>query len=226
MRILIAEDDLDLQHQLSSRLKAQAYAVDACSDGRSALFYGKEYPFDAIILDLGLPGIDGVEILKRWRAEKVATPVLILTARGSWQDKVEGLEAGADDYLAKPFQMEELLARLNALLRRAAGNSSPELEFGPLRLDMLQKQVWLEQRSIELTAYEYNTLEYLALNRGKVISKTELTEHLYDQDFDRDSNVIEVFVGRLRKKLQLPGNVSFIKTIRGQGYRLEEPQLS
>ncbi len=219
MRILIVEDEPALQGQLRQGLEQAGYAVDTAADGREGLYYGEEHPYDLAIIDLGLPELDGVSLIKKLREQDKRYPILILTARGDWQDKVEGLEAGADDYLTKPFHQEELLARLNALLRRASGHASPQLEFGPLQIDTSAKTARLNEQVLDLTSYEYNTLEYLALNAGKVISKTELTEHLYEQDFDRDSNVIEVFVGRLRKKLDADNSLKPIATIRGQGYR-------
>ena len=219
MRILIVEDEAELQRQLRDRLKGRGYVVDVAQDGEEGLYYGREYDYEAAVIDLGLPKLGGMELIRRLRAAERRYPVLILTARGNWQDKVEGLEAGADDYLTKPFQMEELEARLNALVRRAAGYASPVLAAGPVALDTARKEVRLNDDPVELTAYEYRVLEYLMLNPGRVVSKTELTDHLYEQDFERDSNVIEVFVGRLRKKLD-PFNP--IRTVRGQGYRLVE----
>jgi two-component system response regulator PhoP len=217
VRILLVEDEAGLQRQLGERLRSEGYVVDAAVDGEEGLYFGGEYVYDAAIIDLGLPKLSGIDLIRRLRASQRRWPILILTARGHWQDKVAGLEAGADDYLTKPFQMEELLARLNALVRRAAGFASPVLACGPVELDMARKEVRLEGHPVELTAYEYKVLEYLMLNPGRVVSKTELTDHLYEQDFERDSNVIEVFVGRLRKKLD-PYNP--IRTIRGQGYRI------
>jgi two-component system response regulator PhoP len=217
VRILLVEDEAGLQRQLGERLRSEGYVVDAAVDGEEGLYFGGEYVYDAAIIDLGLPKLGGIDLIRRLRASQRRWPILILTARGHWQDKVAGLEAGADDYLTKPFQMEELLARLNALVRRAAGFASPVLACGPVELDMARKEVRLEGHPVELTAYEYKVLEYLMLNPGRVVSKTELTDHLYEQDFERDSNVIEVFVGRLRKKLD-PFNP--IRTIRGQGYRI------
>jgi len=217
MRILIVEDDVDLQRQLGERLRTEGFAVDSAGDGEEGLYFGLEYVYDAAIIDLGLPKLGGIDLVRRLRVADRRYPVLLLTARGHWQDKVAGLEAGADDYLTKPFQMEELLARLNALVRRAAGFASPLLACGPVVLDMARKEVRADDAPVDLTAYEYKVLEYLMLNPGRVVSKTELTDHIYDQDFERDSNVIEVFVGRLRKKLD-PFNP--IRTIRGQGYRL------
>lgn len=219
MRILIVEDEAELQRQLRDRLKSAGYVVDAAEDGDEGLYYGNEYDYEAAIIDLGLPGLSGIELIRRLRSGDRRFPVLILTARGHWQDKVEGLEAGADDYLTKPFQMEELLARLNALVRRAAGYASPVIASGPIALDTARKELRLNDAPVELTAYEYRLLEYLMLNPGRVVSKTELTDHLYEQDFERDSNVIEVFVGRLRKKLD---PVNPIRTVRGQGYRFSE----
>ncbi len=216
MRILVVEDEQILQDQLVEKLKSAGYVVDPASDGEEGLYFGREYDYDAAVIDLGLPKLDGIDLITTLRREKRSFPVLVLTARGHWQDKVHGLEAGADDYLTKPFQMEELLARLNALMRRAAGHASPVLNEGELQLDTAKKEVRVEDALVELTAYEYKVLEYLMMNANRVVSKTELTEHLYDQDFDRDSNVIEVFVGRLRKKLE---PINPIRTVRGQGYR-------
>jgi two-component system response regulator PhoP len=219
MRILIVEDELELQRQLHDKLKSAGFVVDLAGDGEEGLYYGTEYDYDAAVIDLGLPKLGGIELIRRLRSGDRRFPILILTARGHWQDKVEGLEGGADDYLTKPFQMEELLARLNALVRRAAGYASPVIASGPIALDMARKELKLNDQSVELTAYEYRVLEYLMLNPGRVVSKTELTDHLYEQDFERDSNVIEVFVGRLRKKLD-PFNP--IRTVRGQGYRFAD----
>lgn len=216
MRVLIVEDESALAAQLASALRSAGFAVDAAKDGEEGLYFGEEFDYDAAVIDLGLPRLDGMSLIRKLRGAERNMPVLILTARGNWQDKVKGLEAGADDYLTKPFQMEELLARLNALIRRAAGYSSPVLEHGDLKLDTAKKEVRVGSDAVELTAYEYKVLEYLMLNPDRVVSKTELTDHLYEQDFDRDSNVIEVFVGRLRKKLD---PVNPIRTVRGQGYR-------
>jgi two-component system response regulator PhoP len=216
MRVLVVEDEGMLREQLVERLKGGGYVVDAAADGEEGLYYGQEYDYDAAIIDLGLPKLDGIDLIGRLRGDERRFPVLVLTARGHWQDKVQGLEAGADDYLTKPFQMEELLARINALVRRAAGYASPVIGAGGLSLDTAKKEVRVDGGLVELTAFEYRVLEYLMLNPSRVVSKTELTDHLYEQDFDRDSNVIEVFVGRLRKKLD-PLNP--IRTVRGQGYR-------
>jgi len=218
MRLLIVEDEPILLEQLATLLKDQGYAVDTAADGRDGLYYGEEYDYDLAIIDIGLPHINGIELIRQLREKGRHFPVLILTARGAWQDKVEGLEAGADDYLVKPFHNEELSARINALLRRAAGHASPQLQFGPITLDTAAKTVSRQGTLLELTSFEYKTLEYLVMKAGSTISKTELTEHLYDQDFDRDSNVIEVFVGRLRKKLDPDNTLKPIATIRGQGY--------
>ncbi|MEJ2089311.1 MAG: response regulator transcription factor [Gammaproteobacteria bacterium] len=216
MRILVVEDEPNLSSQLKSRLGDEGFIVDVAMDGEEGLYYGREYDYDAAVVDLGLPKLDGMDLIAELRRENRDFPVLVLTARGNWQDKVEGLEAGADDYVTKPFQVEELLARLNALMRRAAGYASPVIQQGGLKLDTAKKEVRVDDVLVELTAYEYKVLEYLMLNPSRVISKTELTDHLYEQDFDRDSNVIEVFVGRLRKKLN---PINPIRTIRGQGYR-------
>ncbi|MCH2099348.1 MAG: response regulator transcription factor [Pseudomonadales bacterium] len=220
MRVLVVEDESTLREQLVGRLQEEGMAVDAAGDGREGLYLGTEYEFDAAVIDLGLPELDGVSLIERLRAEQRAFPILILTARDRWQDKVTGLDAGADDYLAKPFHYEELIARLRALVRRAAGFASAAISHGPITLDTNTKEVRVHDALIELTAFEYNLLEYLMLHPHKVVSKTELTEHLYSQDFERDSNVIEVFVGRLRKKLDPSGDSRPINTVRGQGYRL------
>ncbi len=219
MRLLIIEDEPALREQLQQFLQTQGYAVDVAADGEEGHYLGTEYPFDLAIVDLGLPKLSGIAVIRQWRQQGKTFPVLILTARGKWQDKVEGLEAGADDYLVKPFHHEELLARTRALLRRAAGVSQPTLSFGDIEINTSRQSVHLGQQELDLTAYEYKVVEYLAMNRDKVISKTELTEHIYDQDFDRDSNVIEVFIGRLRKKLDPQGTLKPIETLRGRGYR-------
>lgn len=219
MRVLIVEDEALLREQLASRLNQEGYAVDAAADGEEGLYLGREFPLDVGVIDLGLPGMSGIELISKLREEGRQFPILILTARDRWQDKVEGLEAGGDDYLVKPFHMEELLARIRALIRRAAGWTKSVLEFGSLSLDISTQAVSVNEQMIELTAYEYRVLEYLVLRAGEVISKTELTEHIYDQDFDRDSNVIEVFVGRLRRKLDAENQLGAIETLRGRGYR-------
>ena len=217
MRILVVEDDPDLLRQLSETLRNEGYAVDEAKDGEEAGYLGDVEPYDVVVLDLGLPVVDGVTVLKDWRTAGRDMPVLILTARGQWSEKVEGFDAGADDYLTKPFQMEELLARLRALIRRAAGHSSPKLICGPVEVDTSSALVTVNGKPITLTGHEYKLLSYLIHHANKIVSRTELTEHIYDQDFDRDSNTIEVFVGRLRKKL----GVDVIKTVRGLGYRME-----
>ena len=219
MRILVIEDEAQLRNQIREQLKSAGYAVDVAEDGREGLFMGQEYPFDLAVVDLGLPQMSGIEVIQNWRSNGRQFPVLILTARGRWQDKVEGLDAGADDYVVKPFHHEELLARVKALLRRAAGGSQPLFQCGPLSIDTSSQRVTVDGSELDLTAYEYRVIEYFVMNPGKVISKTELTEHIYDQDFDRDSNVIEVFIGRLRKKLDPEGDIKPIETLRGRGYR-------
>jgi two-component system response regulator PhoP len=219
MRVLIVEDEELLRNQMRGQLQSEGYAVDAAEDGREGLYMGQEYPFDLAIVDLGLPRLSGIEIIREWRKQGKVFPVIILTARGRWQDKVEGLEAGADDYVVKPFHQEELLARMKALLRRTAGAAQPVIICGPLEIDTSSQRVRVSGEELDLTAYEYRVIEYMVMNAGKVISKTELTEHIYDQDFDRDSNVIEVFIGRLRKKMDPGGELKPIETLRGRGYR-------
>ncbi|MBI3779062.1 MAG: response regulator transcription factor [Gammaproteobacteria bacterium] len=223
MRLLVIEDETSLREQLCARLRAAGYAVDSAANGQDGLLHGREYPVDLAVVDLGLPDLSGIEVIRAWRKNERRFPVLILTARGRWQDKVEGLEAGADDYLVKPFQFEELLARTRALLRRAAGLAQPIVTCGPIVLDTAAQQVRVGKQALELTAYEYKVLEYLILHAGDVVSKTTLTEHVYDQDFDRDSNVIEVFIGRLRKKLDPDERLNPIETLRGRGYRFTLP---
>jgi two-component system, OmpR family, response regulator len=219
MRILIVEDEPTLGQQLKNTLEGAGYAVDLSADGEDGHYMGSSENYDAVVLDLGLPTIDGLTILDRWRKEGKKFPVLVLTARDSWSDKVAGLDAGADDYLAKPFQTEELIARLRALIRRASGNASSELIAGEVRLDTRSGRVTLDGEPVKLTAQEYKLLSYLMHHKGKVVSRTELIEHIYDQDFDRDSNTIEVFVTRIRKKL----GADVITTIRGLGYSLDDP---
>ncbi|WP_293265512.1 response regulator transcription factor [Neptunomonas sp.] len=221
MKLLVVEDDADLRRQLVSGLESNGYTVEETADGQEALYLGSEFSYDLAIVDLGLPSLSGVELIKQWRAQERNFPILILTARSDWQDKVEGLEAGADDFLVKPFHMEELMARLNALLRRAAGHAKPVLEFGSLSIDTVGRVVSCDSKPIKLTSYEYRTLEYLMLNAGKTVSKSELTEHLYHQDFDRDSNVLEVFIRRLRQKLDPEQKLQPITTVRGLGYRFD-----
>lgn len=221
MRILVIEDDIQLAENLRSALEKEKYSIDLCHDGESGLFHLKEYPLDMAVIDLGLPKITGIEIIRQARASGIDIPILILTARDRWQDKVEGLDAGADDYLTKPFHLEELIARCNALIRRSAGQANPEICIGPIKIHTRSQQVWVNDRELSLTAYEYKVLEYLMVNPQKVISKSELTEHIYDQDFDLDSNVIEVFVLRLRKKLDPEGTLNPVETLRGRGYRFK-----
>ena len=217
MRLLVVEDDKDLNRQLVAALEGAGYAVDRAFDGEEGLFLGETEPYDAIVLDLGLPKKDGVSVLMQWRRAGRVMPVLILTARDRWSDRVQGFAPGADDYVAKPFHMEEVLARLRALLRRAAGHASNELACGPVRVDTRSARVTVDGNLIRLTSHEYRLLAYLMHHSGRIVSRTELVEHLYDQDFDRDSNTIEVFVGRLRKKL----GADVIETVRGLGYRLD-----
>lgn len=223
MRALIVEDEPQLRQQLIDALSDTGFSVDSAGDGEEGLYYGQEYAYDIAIIDLGLPKLNGIELIEQLRENQFCYPILILTARDNWQDKVEGLEAGADDYLVKPFHMEELLARLNALIRRAAGQANPTLNIGYLQLNTRTQQVSSRAQPVTLTAYEYKVLEYLMLHPQKVISKTELTEHIYAQDYDRDSNVIEVFIGRLRKKLDPDNLENPIETLRGRGYRLSLP---
>jgi len=226
MRLLVVEDEPSLNEQLVTSMTKEGFAVDATLDGKEGLFLGSEYPYDVAIIDLGLPSLNGVDLIKELRQQNKDFPILILTARENWQDKVEGLEAGADDYLTKPFHQEELKARINALIRRNAGHASPKLDFGPIAINTSAKSVIVNNTPVELTSYEYNALELLAMNTGKVLSKAQITEHLYEQDFDRDSNVIEVFIGRLRRKLDPEGTIKPIATVRGQGYRftLDKPE--
>ncbi|MDZ5698356.1 response regulator transcription factor [Chelativorans sp. M5D2P16] len=219
MRILVIEDDLDLNRQISAALQDAGYVVDKAFDGEEGHFLGDTEPYDAVVLDVGLPRMDGISILERWRRDGRTMPVLILTARDRWSDKVSGIDAGADDYVTKPFHMEEVLARLRALIRRATGHASSELYCGPLRVDTRASKADINGVPLKLTSHEYRMLAYLMHHKGSVISRTELVEHLYDQDFDRDSNTIEVFVGRLRKKL----GSDLIETVRGMGYRMREP---
>ncbi|WP_019674605.1 response regulator transcription factor [Arsukibacterium perlucidum] len=219
MRVLVVEDETLLAEQIKQQLAQQQFSVDIARDGEDGWFKLAEYPYDLAVIDLGLPKMDGLTLIRKARQKDIKTPIIILTARGSWQEKVEGLDAGADDYLTKPFHGEELLARCNALIRRAAGQPDPTLSAGAVSLNSRTQQVWVNDDEVILTAYEYKVLEYFMLNPSKVISKTELTEHIYDQDFDLDSNVIEVFVLRLRKKLDPEGELKPIETLRGRGYR-------
>ena len=217
MRLLLVEDDKDLNRQIAAALAGAGYAVDKAFDGEEGQFLGETEPYDAVILDLGLPVRDGVSVLTSWRRDGRKMPVLILTARDNWSDKVQGFDAGADDYVAKPFHMEELLARIRALLRRSTGHASSEIVVGQVRLDTRSGKVSVDGAQVKLTSHEYRLLAYLMHHTGRIVSRGELIEHLYDQDFDRDSNTIEVFVGRLRKKL----GVDLIQTVRGLGYLVE-----
>lgn len=216
MRILVVEDDPDLNRQLCESLEQAGYVVDRAVDGEEGHFLGETEPYDAVILDIGLPTMDGITILEKWREAGRKMPVLMLTARDRWSDKVAGIDAGADDYVAKPFHTEEVLARLRALIRRAAGHASSEISIGNVTLDTRHSRVTMDDKPVKLTSHEYRLLSYMMHHRGEVVSRTELIEHLYDQDFDRDSNTIEVFVGRLRKKL----HSDLIETVRGLGYRV------
>ncbi|AGB70497.1 MULTISPECIES: response regulator transcription factor [Rhizobium] len=219
MRILIVEDDINLNRQLAEALKEAGYVVDTAFDGEEGHFLGDTEPYDAIILDIGLPEMDGITVLEKWRGAGRTVPVLLLTARDRWSDKVAGIDAGADDYVAKPFHVEEVLARIRALIRRAAGHASSEIVCGPVRLDTKSSKATVDGKPLKLTSHEYRLLAYLMHHKGEVVSRTELVEHMYDQDFDRDSNTIEVFVGRLRKKM----GVDLIETVRGLGYRIQAP---
>jgi len=219
MRILVVEDDKDLNRQLCEALVDAGYVVDKAFDGEEGHYLGETEPYDAVVLDIGLPQMDGISVMEKWRRGGRKMPVLMLTARDRWSDKVAGIDAGADDYVTKPFHIEEVLARVRALIRRAAGHASSELVCGPVRLDTAASKVDIDGKPLKLTSHEFRLLAYLMHHPGKVVSRTELVEHLYDQDFDRDSNTIEVFVGRLRKKM----GVDMLETVRGMGYRLREP---
>lgn len=219
MRVLVIEDETELRELLGRALKKEGFAVDLCADGIDGLHYATEYPVDLAIIDLGLPGQSGMEIVREIRRKERKFPVLILTARSDWQDKVQALELGADDYVTKPFRLEELMARVHALLRRSAGHAAPEVEFGRLSINLSSQDVRLGEEVLDLTTFEYKVLEYFALHPGQVVSKMELNEHLYDEDADPDSNVIEVIVGRLRRKLDPEGDWLPIETLRGRGYR-------
>jgi len=219
MRVLLIEDEPQLREQLVARLHNEGFAVDATGSGTEGAYLGAEYPIDVAIVDLGLPDLPGTEVIEQWRAADLSFPVLILTARGRWEDKVSGLEIGADDYLVKPFHTEELVARLRALVRRAAGWAESKLRCGPVVLDTAAKTATVNSEGVELTAFEYKVLEHLMLHTGRVVSKTELSEHLYEDETDRDSNVLEVIIGRLRKKLDPERDLKPVETVRGQGYR-------
>jgi len=218
VRILVVEDEAALSEQLAAALGAAGYAVDCAADGERADFLGRTEGYDAVVLDLGLPKMDGLTVLRRWRESGIGTPVLVLTARGSWHEKVQGIDGGADDYMAKPFEIEEVLARLRALIRRASGQVTPEIRIGTLVLDPRGARVTLGGIPVKLTSHEFRVLSYLMHHHGRIVSQGELTEHIYSQGFDRDSNTVEVFVARLRRKL----GGSFIETVRGMGYRIEE----
>lgn len=219
MRVLVVEDDVRIAGQVTETLRGAGYVVESADEGEEAQFLGETEDYDAVVLDLGLPGVDGLTVLQRWRAAGRAMPVLVLTARDTWRDKVTGLRAGADDYLAKPFELEEMVARVEALIRRAAGHASPVLTCGQIQLDTAAGRVTFAGKPITLTALEYRTLSYFMHHMGRIVSKTELTEHIYGQDFDRDSNVIEVLINRLRQKI----GRAFIETHRGRGYRMVAP---
>lgn len=223
MRAIVIEDDSDINEQIVTRLKKEGFAVDSADNGVDGLYLLQEYPCDVAIIDLGLPEMSGLEVIRKIRAEGSNLPILILTARGRWQDKVEGLDAGADDYLVKPFHQEEMMARIRVLIRRAAGWSDASLICGPVKLDPSSQRVSVSDQEIELTAYEYKVIEYLMMHAGEVVSKTVLTEHLYDDEDDRDSNVIEVFIRRLRQKLDPDNSLLPIETLRGRGYRFTLP---
>jgi two-component system response regulator PhoP len=219
MRLLVIEDDVTLRETLAQKLADEGFAVEQAADGKEGLYFAQEYPIDLAIIDLGLPEMSGLEIIRQVRADGKSYPILILTARDRWEDKVDGLSAGADDYVVKPFHFEEVSARVNALLRRSGGWASSQLDAGPVSLDMSRQELKVSDEPVELTSFEYKIIEYLMVRAGQVISKTELTDRLYDQDFERDSNVIEVFIGRLRKKMDPDNVIKPIETLRGRGYR-------
>jgi two-component system response regulator PhoP len=219
MRLLIVEDEQNLRESLQERLRKEGFVVDSAKDGEEGLYFATEYPIDLAIVDLGLPGISGMDLIRRAREQGASMPILILTARDRWQGKVEGLQAGADDYVVKPFSIEEVLARVQALLRRSGGWAEPVLHSDPVSLDTRTQKVTVGERELELTSFEYRLLECLMLSAGKVLSKAELTERLYEQDFERDSNTIEVFIRRLRVKIDPEGELNPIETLRGRGYR-------
>jgi two-component system response regulator PhoP len=219
MRALIVEDELALRERIVKHLQSIGWAVDSAADGREGQWMGDEYPLDVAVVDLGLPEINGLDVIRHWRSQDKRFPILILTARDRWQDKVEGLEAGADDYLAKPFNMQELLARLRALVRRSAGWAKSTIAIGAYRLDASKQELFFANQIVSLTAFEYKLIEYLMLHAGKVVSKTELSEHVYAEEMERDSNVIEVLVGRMRKKMDPEREHEPIETLRGRGYR-------
>jgi len=223
VRLLLIEDDTRLVEALRKQLRDAGFAVDVSTDGVEGLYVGEEFPIDLAIIDLGLPELPGLEVIRKLRSRGRDFPILVLTARSEWQDKVAGLEAGADDYLTKPFHVEELLARINALLRRTGGHARPEVKFGPFTADLSGQRVYRGAEEIELTTFEYKVLQYLLMHPGEVVTKMDLSEHIYEEDADRDSNVIEVFIGRLRRKLDPDGSLNPIETLRGRGYRLALP---
>tara|TARA_R110002126_G_scaffold7571_9_gene37065 strand:- start:1882 stop:2565 length:684 start_codon:yes stop_codon:yes gene_type:complete len=222
MRLLLVEDDLALQQNIKQHLIEAQYTVDVANDGEEGLFQAQEYQYDVAIIDVGLPKLDGLSLISQLREQDISYPIIILTARDSWQDKVVGLDAGADDYLSKPFQLEELVARINALIRRSAGKASPIIQNGPFSINTRSLEIKQGEQIINLSGSEYKLFEYLMLHPGSVHSKSRLIEHIYDQDFDLDSNVIEVFIRRLRKKLDPDNQYQLIETLRGQGYRLRQ----
>ena len=223
MRILLVEDDIRLVESLGGQLRDEGFAVDISTDGVEGLYVGEEFPIDLAIIDLGLPELSGLEVIRRLRQRGKEFPILVLTARSDWQDKVEGLEAGADDYVTKPFRFEELMARIHALMRRTGGHAQPKVTLGPITVDLSAQRVFLNGAELELTSYEFKVLNYLLMHPGEVVTKTDLSEHIYEEDADRDSNVIEVFIGRLRRKLDPDGVLNPIETLRGRGYRLALP---
>ena len=220
MRVLLVEDDPRLVETLGGQLREAGYAVDVSTDGIEGLYVGEEFPIDLAIIDLGLPQLPGLDVIRKLRQRGRDFPILVLTARSGWQDKVAGLEAGADDYVTKPFHVEELMARINALMRRAGGHARPRVELGPFTVDLTGQRVFRDGREIELTTFEYKVLNYLVMHPDEVVTKTDLSEHIYEEDADRDSNTIEVFIGRLRRKLDPDGALNPIETLRGRGYRL------
>ena len=226
MRILLIEDDVRLVESLCEQLRHEGFAVDVSNDGVEGLYVGEEFPIDLAVIDLGLPEMSGLEVIRQLRKRGRDFPILVLTARSDWQDKVEGLEAGADDYVTKPFRFEELIARINALMRRAGGHAKPRVKLGPITVDLSAQRVFRDDEEIELTTYEYKVLNYLVMHPDEVVTKTDLSEHIYEEDADRDSNVIEVFIGRLRRKLDPDGVMNPIETLRGRGYRLALPVAS
>jgi len=220
MRVLLVEDDARLVESLSAQLRTAGFAVDVSRDGVEGLYYGEEFPIDLAIIDLGLPEMSGLEVIRNLRSRGKGFPILVLTARSEWQDKVEGLEAGADDYVTKPFHPEELIARINALIRRTGGHARPQVQLGPFTVDLSGQRVLRGETEVVLTTFEYKVLEYLVMHPDEVVTKTDLMEHIYEEDTERDSNVIEVFIGRLRRKLDPDGTLNPIETLRGRGYRL------